>query len=139
MFKPTNRIRQKRIRSLAAALKSADIGTQLTHDQIAAIVGINPCPNEIFQAAHRLANQESGCYWDSVRGIGYMRRPTEDWDGVGHKYRARVRRQAKTGRKFVTNIVGKTNTLSDEEQRRASREIGLLQTIEAMSRRIANQ
>jgi hypothetical protein len=139
MFKVTNRMRQKRIRSLADAMKKTDVGTGLTHEEIAKIVGLDPCPNELFQEAHRLANKESGCYFDSERGIGYVRRPAEDWDSVGQKFRTRARKQSATGRKFITNIVAKTNTLSDEEQRRASREIGLLQTIESMTRRIAGQ
>jgi hypothetical protein len=139
MLKPVNRMRQKRIRLLADAMKDADVGTELTHEQIAKIVGLEQCPNELFQHAHRLANKESGCYFDSVRGIGYIRRPSSDWDGVGHKYRTRARKQVSTGRKFITNIVGKTNGLSAEEQRRASREIGLLETIASMTRRIASQ
>lgn len=139
MFQPTNLMRQKRIRAIADALKSMDVGDTITHPDIEKLSGLTPCPNEIFQKAHKLANLESGCYFDSVRGEGYTRRPATEWDGVAVKYRERIRRQGSTGRKFVSNIVGKSNQLSDEEQRRASREIGLLQTIEAMSRRIASQ
>jgi hypothetical protein len=137
MPKPTNRMRQNRIRSLCDAMKSASVGDQLTHDQIATIVGLPSCPNELFQTAHRLANKESGCYFDSVRCVGYIRRPAKEWDGVAIKFRKRARKQASSGRKFITNIVSKTNELSDEDQRRASREIGLMQTIEAMTRRTA--
>lgn len=139
MFTVTNRMRQKRIRTLADTLKAAEVGITLTHAQIAETVGLSVCPNELFQAAHRLANKESGCYFDSVRGEGYVRRPATEWDGVVEKGRVRVRRQASKTRKFVVNMVGKTNELTDDEQRRASREIGLMQTIEAMTRRIANQ
>lgn len=137
MFSPANAMRQKRIRRIADSLKAASVGQQITHKEISRLSGLSPCPNELFQAAHRLANRESGAYFDSVRGIGYIRRSATDWDGVADKFRKRTRRQAATGRKFVSNIVGKTNELSDEEQRRASREIGLMQTIEAMTRRIA--
>ncbi len=137
MFKSTNRMRQKRIRSLCDAMKQLSVGDQITHDQIAKIVGLVECPNEMFQTAHKLANRESGCYFDSVRGIGYIKRPAQEWDGVANRFRDRARKQAATGRKFITNIVGKTNELSAEEQRRASREIGLMQTIEAMTRRSA--
>ena len=137
MFK-SNRMRQKRIRSLCDAMKQTAVGGQLTHEQIESISGLSPCPNEIFQSAHRLANKESGCYFDNLRGVGYVRRQPADWDGVADKYRIRTRRQAASGRKFVTNIVAKTNELSAEEQRRASREIGLMQTIEAMTRRVAS-
>lgn len=132
-------MRQKRIRRLADALKALDVGEQISHEEIQKTSGLTPCPNEIFQSAHRLANRETGCYFDSVRGIGYVSRPPDNWDAVSGKYRKRARKQASTGRKFVTNIVGKTNALSAEEQRRASREIGIMQTIEAMTRRIANQ
>lgn len=139
MFAPTNQMRQTRIRKLADAMKGLEVGTHLTHVQLARISGVTPCPNELFQAAHRLVNSEAGCYFDSVRGVGYIKRPATDWSGVADKYRKRSRKQASTGRKFITNIVAKTNELSEEEQRRASREIGLMQTIEAMTRRIARQ
>lgn len=136
MLKPVNIMRQKRIRRIADALKQLNIGDQLTHSEIAEAAGMTTVPNELFQCAHRLANLESGCYVDSVRSIGYIRRPPSDWDAVAGKYRARSRKQASTGRKFITNIVAKTNDLSNTEQLRASREIGLLQTIEALTRRI---
>jgi hypothetical protein len=138
MFTSTNKMRQNRIRELADAMKDLEVGKHLTHPQIAKLTGLSPCPYDIFKAAHVLANQEAGCYFDSVRGLGYIKMPGTEWDGVAKKYRTRARKQASTGRKFITNIVAKTNTLTDEEQRRASREIGLMQTIEAMTRRIAN-
>lgn len=137
MFKATNTMRQKRIRKLADALKALKVGDQITHGQIEKTAGISPCPNELFQAAHTMANREAGCYLDSVRGEGYIKRPPTEWEGVSIKYRKRVRRAASKGRKYVNNIVSKTNELSAEDQRRASRETGLLQTIEAMTRRIA--
>jgi hypothetical protein len=130
-------MRQKRIRKLADALKALRAGDQITHEQIQKVTGLNPCPNELFQSAHTMANREAGCYFDSVRAIGYIKRPPTEWEGVSTKYRKRVRRQASKGRKYVSNIVSKTNELSAEDQRRASRETGLLQTIEAMARRIA--
>ncbi len=136
MFK-TNATRQRRIRRLADAMKDTDVGDQLTHAQIARIAGINPCPPDIFNASHRLANRETGVYFDSVRGVGYIRREAADWDGVGYKFLKRARGRASAGRKFVTNMTKNTNELSDEEQRRASRQIGLMQTIEALTRRIA--
>lgn len=139
MFQPTNHIRQTRIRDLADVMKDIEINERLTFRQIERATGLSPCPNEIIQNAHRLANSEAGVYLNSVRGIGYVRVAPNEWSGVADKYRKRARRQAATGRKFITNIVGKTNELSDEEQRRASREIGLLQTVEAMTRRIARQ
>lgn len=135
MFK-TNTMRQKRIRKLADALKGLDVGNTITHSKIETISGISPCPNEMFQAAHRMANREAGVYFDSVRAVGYIRRAATEWDGVATKFRRRARKQASTGRKFITNIVNKTNELSDEEQRKASREIGLMQTIESMTRRV---
>jgi hypothetical protein len=137
VFNATNTLRQTRIRDLADALKALSVGDEITHAQIEDVTGISPCPNELFQAAHAMANREAGCYCNSVRGVGYIKIPASEWEGVGIKYRKRVRRAASKGRKFVSNIVAKTNVLSDEEQRRASRETGLLQTIEAMTRRIA--
>lgn len=137
MFQVTNNLRQKRIRRIADAMKLAEVGDKITHAQIEKIAGVSPVPNELIQAAHRLANKEAGCFFDSVRGEGYIKRPATDWDGVAERYRRRSRKQASTGRKFITNIVAHTNELSDDEQRRASREIGLLQTVEAMTRRIA--
>jgi alkylated DNA nucleotide flippase Atl1 len=139
VFKSVNMTRQKRIRKLADALKEADVDVEVTHGQLAKIVGLSECPNELFQAAHRLANKESGAYWESVRGIGYVRLEDTEVDGVANKYRKRVRRQAKTGRNFVTNIVIHSNKLSDEDQRRMNREIGLMQTIESMTRQIADK
>jgi hypothetical protein len=138
MFK-TNQMRERRIRRIADALKAAKDGETITHEEIKKIARMDVVPNETIQKAHRLANEECGCFFDSVRGVGYIRRPATEWDAVDLRYRKRSRKQASTGRKFVTNIVRNTNELSDEEQRRASRAIGLMQTIEALTRRPAKK
>ena len=131
-----NRMRQRRIGSLVAHFKDMKHNEEITHEELAKIVGLPICPYDLFHQALKKANMESGVYLDNIRGKGYVRIHPREWDGVSDKFRKRGRNQFRTGRKFVTNIVGKTNELDDEEQRRASRDIGLFQTIEAMSRRI---
>lgn len=138
MFEVTNKARQNRIRKLADAFKALDEGGRLTHQQIAKIVGITPCPTDILYSAMAMANQEAGTYLENQRGIGYIRRPDEEWDGVAVGVRRKIRRTSTKGRKTVVNIVKYSNRLSDDEQRRASREIGLMQTIEALTRRTAS-
>ncbi len=132
-----NLSRQSKILRLVEALKAAEVGDTLTHDELGRITGLTPCPNEMFHKALIKANADNGVYFNSIRSVGYIKVHASEWDGVYDKHRDRGRRQFRKGRKFVTNIVNHTNELSDEEQRRASRAVGLLQTVEAMARRIA--
>lgn len=134
MFKTRNVMRERRIRDLADHMISLAVGDQLTHEMIFNVTGLRPCPNDLYQAAHDIANREAHVYFDSVRGVGYVRRPTEEWESVTWKYLRRARNQVKKGGRLAGNLVKDAN-LSDEEQRRAGRQLGLLTTIAAMTRR----
>lgn len=104
------------IRDLADLLKRTDIGATVTFSEMDKATGYHVKRDYPFliPAARKLANQETGALFDSVRGEGYVRLPNESTDAVGAKIARRSRRGLNRGVTMLGNTVRLSNDMSPE-------------------------
>lgn len=104
------------IRALADLLKQADVGATVTFLEMNEATGYNIKLDYpyLIPAARKLANQETGALFDSVRGEGYVRLPNEAADGVGAKVARRSRRGLNRGVTMLGNTMRLSNDMSPE-------------------------
>lgn len=124
---------EKHIRLIADALNACPIGKQVTHHQMARALGKRPDPS-IVQRARRLANQESGAVFRSVRGIGYERMPANQAASVGNRARAHIRRTCRQTYQTISNSMAQANDLTAAEVRHNWQEISAASLLEGLAR-----
>lgn len=123
------------IRTLAEALKSASYGALVTFDDLSQALGRNVLLSQryLIYAAIKVANEESGAVFASVRKRGYRRLPPDEAHKVGQTARRRVRRAARAAANGITAALRAANAIEPEAQRRANAEISALNLIEHLS------
>lgn len=117
-------------------LQEVPHGGTITHGEISAVIGrdIRNC-RHILYAALRVVQREHGVIFAGLRGVGYERMTTERVvEVVGPDTRRAIRRKARRGVKALVAATKGPNSLTPEQQRKASTEIGVLGLIEHLSR-----
>src|SRR5579859_3537639 len=123
---------EKHVRLIADALNACAIGKQVTHHQMARAIGRQPAPG-IVQRARRLANQESGAVFRSVRGIGYERMPANQAASLDNSTREHTRRCYRQASRMIGNALAKANDLTSDEVRRGCQAMTHLGLLEALA------
>ncbi|MHB1310529.1 MAG: hypothetical protein ACYC3L_00835 [Gemmatimonadaceae bacterium] len=125
----------KHVRMLADLFGACAIGKRVTHHQIEHAIGRNPrLVPFIVQRARRLANDEAGVVFKSVRGTGYERMPANQAASVGNTFRTHVRRGARGTTRMITNALAKANDLTRTEVLRGWQEITHVSMLEMVGR-----
>lgn len=122
------------ISALAQLLLAAPIDGVVTHDQCSDAIGFDiKSRRYLIIAAIKVANEEAGAIFKSIRAIGYQRLKADETHTLYIEFRGRTRRMASRTRHFATNAINKANDMSDAARVKAYREDTLCGVIAALT------
>ena len=122
-------------RLLADAFKAVPVGETLSFDAMSETLGAPILTRRyLIPGAIKLAAQETGAIFASVRGVGYMRLPPADAHLIGASSRRRIRRGARRAATLIEAAIQKANDVDDGARRRAFTEVSHLGLIQHIAR-----
>lgn len=114
--------------ALLAALKDVPIGGEITYRAMSALIGrdVTAAARSKLVSARRICLRDHGIAFTVVRGTGLRRIRPDEAPDMGATARTRIRSTARRTSRAIKSVVGASNGLEPEAQRRASAEISAL-------------
>lgn len=122
-------------RSVADVLMNCAVGETVTYSDMSKSIGRDVRRvRHIVYTAMKIANEEAGAIFDTLRGIGYVRRAPADADKKGSHARKHVRRVMRATAKTMINASKRANDMPASARRAVNAEIAAAQLIAHVSR-----
>lgn len=125
----------KNTRQIADALIAVPYGGLITYDEMSEIIHRDiRRKRAIIYSAMKVAQRESGALWKRVTRVGYCRLTSDEIPDVGQTARVGIRKKAHRSQKSILAAISVVNDLKPEVHRRSLIEMGVLGTLEHLSR-----
>ena len=122
------------VRIMADRLLATQVEGICSHAELQRISGLSKAEyGYLVQTAIKLANDEAGAVYGTVRNVGYQRLPIERAATVGKVTRAKIKRASRRATTRMVNAMSRANNLPSDVKRGIDREINALQLIQHLT------